>query len=156
MLGHALGWIYLAAFLVLSIVTDVLGLVVVPVLALARAWAEIDSRNPMFPGKVWAWRGDWLTLVWGNDEDGIGGPGRIPPTVFGAIKWAGLRNRSNNLRLLPGASLVLATDATSRQVGPFTIWTIDSFRQSVHVAGRHFGWLIVSGKKGDRSWPTIG
>lgn len=88
-----------------------LGLVLVPIMAATGFYYERDSlyyTDEKKPRRVLAWRGGWLTWLWGNEEDGIdgryfalngflsdGGP------LVRIIRWAALRNPVSNLRYVP-------------------------------------------------------
>ncbi len=96
---------YVALFILIQLVSLVLTLVGYPliaVLALFKLWhvyAYLDSA-PV----VYEWKGGKLTWLWGNNEDGIFGNG--PVTRRQAFYWSAVRNPCNNLRFVPGVSVV--------------------------------------------------
>jgi hypothetical protein len=101
--------LYLAVFLVLAII----GLVLLLPLSLLKAWRWRFTR--VFPDlrEVSAWRGGWLTWVWGNEEDGVTGPDWWLRRTKGskawlvAYRWSALRNPVNNLRFIRAINPVI-------------------------------------------------
>ena len=78
------------------------GWVVVPLLAIARAWHLGADRKYHWP---------WFAWIYDNEEDGV-----LPdwyrtehstwPLWLVALIWCGFRNSTNNLRYVPGVSKV--------------------------------------------------
>ena len=147
----ALGWLYWIIYQLLSGVVTAVGLVVIAPLAYFRCWEYVDGRNPLFPGrKVLSWKWRYATLLWCNDESGIGGPGR-----WDAYEWSAIRNSANNMRILPGASYLITGAPKVTHYGSFTVLT-DGWRQCVVIGKRKFGWLMnADSQAGWRSWPVI-
>ena len=152
----ALGWSYWIVYQLLAGPLWVLGWIIVPPLAICHAWEQVESTNPMFPGKVWTWKGGWLTLIWGNSEDGVV-QGRANPTVLASILWCCWRNPTNNMRLLPFASFLLDADPVVSPHGKVTVITAGWRQAVVWDSGWRIGWLLRPDfKRGWRSWPVIG
>lgn len=115
-----------------ALVLDIIGLVIMLPLAGFRLWRVRGSkvyRAPMVR-KVTAWRGGWLTWLWGNEEDGVTGPTwweqrtgvylwpeDVPKwrqclkMAWSAYRWSALRNPSNNMRFIPGINPVIRPEA---------------------------------------------
>jgi len=146
-------WVaYWAAYQLLSVPLVLAGFVVVPLLAACKAWTSRPSKSPMFPGIVTAWKFEPLTLPWGNDENGVdNGTG----SRWQAFVWSALRNPSNNMRLLPGASCY-SINPQFRDYGWGYTAIDEDGRWCVNIGGKKFGWLINrDAKKGWRSWPVF-
>lgn len=156
----ALGWIYWAAYQLLSLlVLTPLGMLVLGVMAPLRLWTRRESYMPAFPGEVWAWRGGWLTAVWGNEEDGIGGRHRIDPSPRAAWLWCAWRNSTSGMRLLPGAYFELPHPPHVRTTSDGYVATI-GWRQCRAFRFRgtpyRIGWMIDDdAQAGWRSWPIV-
>lgn len=107
-----------------AIVLNAIGLVLLLPLSACHAWRRRPSKvfpfapHAGFP--ITAWRGGWLTWLWGNEEDGVTGPQwwliRTGATVLpsnrwklarAAYRWSALRNPSNNMRFIPGVNPVI-------------------------------------------------
>jgi hypothetical protein len=91
---------YIALFALIQLVSLVLTLIGIPLvgfLSIYRDWEVV--------GKLIQWRGGALTWIWGNEENGIVGPG-MALTRWNAFYWSALRNPCNNLRFVPGVSKV--------------------------------------------------
>jgi len=147
------GWVlYWLAYQALSLPLVIIGFPVVGLLAAFKAWYVRDSKNPMFPGKVTAWKLEPITLVWGNDEDGVdNGTG----SRWKAFLWSACRNPTNNMRLFPGASCY-SINPRFRDYSWGYVAVDDDGRWCVNVHGLKFGWLINrDAKKGWRSWPVL-
>ena len=147
-----LGWVlYWLVYQVLSIPLTVLGVLPVVILASMKAWISRPSRNPLFLGKVvTAWKWEPWTLIWGNDEDGVSPDG----TRLGAIKWY-LRNPTNNMRLLPGASS-LAKSPKFKDFSWGYIAVDTDGRWCINIKGHKFGFLMNrDAKEGWRMWPVF-
>lgn len=99
-------------WLAYSSVAFVLWILGVPlVFALSRCRAWTPQRSGVYADQriVQAWRGGWLTWIWGNSEDGVTGAlwyrqreyakGKGDRTV--ALNWSAFRNPTNNLRFVP-------------------------------------------------------
>lgn len=102
------------AYLCISLPLTVIGIPICAVLAYTRAWHEVDS--PYFSKTVLAWRGGWLTWIFGNLEDGVTGPGwfhaehQSKSDRWLAFIWSAWRNPTNNLRFVPLLSFVIDPD----------------------------------------------
>ncbi len=146
----SLGWLYWIAYQLLAAVLGVAGLVVLIPFAMFQWWEVRPSRNPQFEGRaITAWRWGWLTMLWGNDEDGVSQDG----SRWGAYQWCALRNPVNNLRLIRGASFLV--DNTCRKtIYPWGYVATQGWRQCVFYRGIRFGWLIGEGI-GSRAWPVL-
>lgn len=84
----------------------------IPLLLLCGFYEERDSKyfteNDGTPRKILAWRGGWLTWLWGNEEDGIDGK-YFSATGFAAdksffmrvLQWSVMRNAVSNIRFIP-------------------------------------------------------
>jgi len=98
---------YVALFILIqlvSLVLTIIGYPLIAVLAMFELWT-IDPAYAKFPAPViFEWRGGKLTWLWSNDEDGIFGNG--PITRRQAFYWSAVRNPCNNLRFVPGVSVV--------------------------------------------------
>ena len=70
------------------------GIFIIAALAITGSWVE--SVPPQ-------WKGGWATWVWGNEEDGIFGPGAAH-TGWRAFYWSAYRNSVGNLRFVTGVS----------------------------------------------------
>lgn len=155
----ALGWLYWTVYQLLSLVVTLVGFPVVGILAACRCWTIRKSLHPMFPGPTWAWRGGWLTALWGNEEDGIGGPRNLAPTPWSAFVWCAWRNSANGLRLLPGASFVLPASPAVRYFRGGYVATVGWRQALAFTLGRstyRIGWMIDDdAQAGWRSWPIV-
>lgn len=156
----ALGWLYWAVYQALSLLVLMpIGWIVLGVMAPLRLWEIRRSLHPAWPGAVWAWRGRWLTAAWGNEEDGIGGRGRIAPDPWAAWLWCAWRNSTNGMRLLPLAYYVLERSPAVRYTRTGYVATV-GWRQcraftAFGITWR-IGWMIDDdAQKGWRSWPVI-
>lgn len=108
------------AYSSVALALDIVGLVLLALLSAAHAWgwraskvyrAEKGLPETGHMRAVSAWRGSWLTWLWGNEEDGVLGPrwwaerNGLPirwwPLAWQAYRWSALRNPSNNLRFIP-------------------------------------------------------
>lgn len=152
-------WIYWVLYQILSLFFTIIGFPVVAVLATLRAWKLRPSKSPMFPGHaVWAWRGSWLTFIWGNEEDGIAGPGIIP-TPYAAWHWSAYRNSANNMRLVPGASVTLTGPVTVKLRPWGSVITYGWRSCVIYSRGLNtyrFGWMLSpEANTGYRSWPVL-
>lgn len=97
--------IYIAVDLALTVI----GMVILLPMSLGRAWVFRPSK--VWPGSriVDAWRGGWLTWIWGNEEDGVAGADWYirEKALAGwavwriAYVWSAWRNSANNLRFVP-------------------------------------------------------
>jgi hypothetical protein len=151
-------WLYWLVYQLVNIPLMALGVPIVAVLAATRSYKMRFSRNPLFKGVlVTAWKFEPLTLVWGNDEDGVLPYGQFMldrDSRLRAFVWCAIRNPVNNLRLLPLASGVLPEDARFSKLGPLTIATSGPY-QAIHIGTRRFGWLVPPGaQRGWRTWPV--
>jgi hypothetical protein len=86
-----------ASIQLVSLVLAIIGIPVVGLLAYLYAWVPIAGK--------FQWRGGALTWIWGNEENGIVGPG-MALNRWNAFYWSAIRNPCNNLRFLPGISRV--------------------------------------------------
>jgi hypothetical protein len=120
-LASLLLWpLYLGLFIPLAL----LGVPLLAVLSLFRAWRYRLSQFPQFNETrnqypLAAWLGGRWTWLWGNEEDGVDGPDwwrdrmGIVPVVgklslrqrlvrsWAAYRWSAFRNPVNNLRFIP-------------------------------------------------------
>lgn len=134
-------------YLALALTLDVLGLVLLLPLSALRAWrfrgsmAFAADGSPLsdnwrtmedadVPRHITSWRGGWLTWLWGNEEDGVTGPGWWRERTLGgyslgppwyvralsAYRWSALRNPSNNLRFVPLINPVIRPEAIRARV----------------------------------------
>jgi hypothetical protein len=89
---------YIALFTLIqlvSLVLTVLGFFVIGFLAYFYAWQLVAGK--------FQWRGGLWTWLWGNEEDGIVGPG-MGLNRWNSYYWSALRNPCNNLRFVRGVS----------------------------------------------------
>jgi hypothetical protein len=118
------------AYSLVALALDILGLVWMLPACACHAWCVRGSLvYKSKPGEggaarvgqplmrlVTAWRGGWLTWLWGNEEDGVTGPHwwwnrtchgyarhNAPwwVSAWSAYRWSALRNPSNNMRFVP-------------------------------------------------------
>jgi hypothetical protein len=155
----ALGWLYWTVYQILSAVVMLVGFPVVGILAACRAWHIRESYLRAFPGPTWAWRGGWFTALWSNEEDGVGGMRRIPPTPWAAFVWCAWRNSANGMRLLPLAYFELPVSPAVRYTPGGYVATV-GWRQCRAFTFRgtpyRIGWMIDDdAQPGWRSWPVI-
>jgi hypothetical protein len=93
-----------AAIQLVSLVLTVIGIPIIALLAIAAVETTQERliKNPSLPTVVWGWpRPFW---IWSNSEDGVWGP--YPHSRWYAFYWTALRNPVNNLRFVPGISMV--------------------------------------------------
>lgn len=137
----ALGWLYWAAYQIVSLVLIAIGTFLVLPAALGERWHTRPSKNSFFaPRPVTAW--DWRILCpWDNEQDGVAGASwyrakyRYRKAWLNAYIWSVFRNGSNNMRRLPGAMFeVTATPDRWR--------SCKVFRAFGHVW--RIGWLIAA------------
>ena len=154
-----LGWAYWTVYQILSLGVSLSGIPLIALMAAIRLWEVRDGWLNIFPGrKVWAWKGGWLTALWGNDENGLADgtewanlPGPGPePTFKTAWYWAAWRNSANGMRLIPGACG--NTGPKSRKDYSWGHVVTAGWRQELCVGTRHFGWQL----DGNTCWPVIG
>jgi len=155
--------LYIAVALVLQLV----GLVILVPLCLTRAWVHRDSRvyaadgtprslYPMaLPYNVAAWRGGWLTWLWGNEEDGVYGPlwwqhrtgTYLSPSggwrhklrvAWSAYRWSALRNPANNMRFIPWINPAIVP----AHIQHIPVWTWPATSPSY---GSSLGWFCWQG-----------
>lgn len=161
-----LGWVYWFIYQILGIALLFAGIIPIYIMARLHLWYERDSKFWMFPNnKVTAWRGGWLTFIWGNEEDGVTGAqwfldqNADRPAWKNALIWAGVRNYADNMRLLPGASfLAKKADVTIKETATgyyaYTGWrscyVFKAFGKTYRI-----GWLLNNpATDGDRAWPV--
>jgi len=149
------GWLYWIAYQVIGLALMVIGWVLLIPFAALKLWYTIPSRNPMFADRaITAWRGGWLTLLWGNDENGVAPP---PATRWSSYVWTAWRNPANNMRLLPGASFFI--DSANLKIVSNSVGYVATcgWRQCIVYRGVRFGWLIPpDAATGWRAWPVVG
>lgn len=157
----AAGWVYWAVYQALGFfVLMPLGFVAVGVLAALQLWTYRPSLHPAWRDRsVWAWRGRWLTALWGNEEDGIGGRGGAIPEPWAAFVWCAWRNSTNGMRLLPLAYYELEHAPSVRYTAGGYLATV-GWRQCRAFTFRgtpyRIGWMIDDdAQAGWRSWPVI-
>lgn len=155
----AAGWLYWFVYQVLSIVLTLVGFPIVGALAALRLWTIRKSLHPAWPGYVYAWRGRWLTAVYSNEEDGIGGPRGRVPAPWRAFVWCAWRNSANGLRLLPLAYYELP-DAPAVRYTRGGYLATSGWRQcrafSAFGSVWRIGWMIDDdAQRGWRSWPIV-
>lgn len=155
----ALGWLYWLIYQAASLAVTLIGVPVVAVLCALRAWERRESYLYAFPGDVWAWKGGWLTVWFGNEEDGIGGRSRIDPQPWPAFVWCAWRNSANGMRLIPGAYFELPTSPAVRRFPGGYLATVGWRQCLAFTLGRstyRIGWMIDDdAQPGWRSWPVI-
>lgn len=100
-------------YTVVSLVLDLIGIVILLPLSLGHSAILRYSKvykAPRADGKpalVFAWKGSWLTWLWGNEEDGVNGAAWWANRTIGwplwlrMYVWSALRNPSNNIRFIP-------------------------------------------------------
>lgn len=88
-------WLLFVLIQLVSLALAIIGIPLIALLAYFYAWILVSGK--------FQWRGGWLTWLWGNEENGIVGPG-ISLNRWNAFKWSALRNPCNNLRFVPGIS----------------------------------------------------
>ena len=102
---------YVALFIAIQLAALLLAVVGLPICAVLAA-LTLETTQPReipppygsgIPQVVWGWpKPFWL---WSNGVDGVWGPGK-PHTRWQAFYWTALRNPVNNLRFVPGVSLI--------------------------------------------------
>lgn len=105
------------AYTLVDTVLDIVGLVLIPFLLLLPS---AGRKSRYFPYPIDVWPGGWLTWIWGNEEDGISGPGwwktrtntdlapgRSLAAMWADFRWSALRNPSNNIRFIPVVNPVI-------------------------------------------------
>ena len=96
------------AYSAVSLSLWMIGVPLVFALSRARAWRAVRSRVYADQRQILAWRGGWLTWIWGNEEDGVCGAEwyRALHADWNdrrqALMWSAFRNPTNNLRFVPG------------------------------------------------------
>lgn len=155
-----LGWLYWVVYQLLSLLATLIGIPLCYALATTRSWRLRDSKNQHYKRQVTAWKYEPLTLLWGNEEDGVTGAewfhkaNQTRTDVQIAFEWSALRNSANNMRLLPGAMAVLKkSDIIYRDTAHGFVATF-GWRQCIEWRGFRIGWRITkAAEDGDYTWP---
>jgi hypothetical protein len=153
-------WILYQAINIPLIILGLLILILPSVLGLTKVRL---SKNSMFPGTVRVWSLEFLNPIWGNDENGVDNSrpdsslleAGVPRSRGYCYYWSALRNPTNNLRLLPGASSYSSNPVFKGWSRVY--WAVDvDGKFCLNINGLKFGWLINWGAtKGYRSWPVL-
>lgn len=135
------------------------GLVLIPAMSLAEAWVDRPSRFPRW-GTIRAWKGGWVTWLWGNEEDGVTGAKWYRDLHSDwsdrkrAIFWSTFRNPSNNMRFIPLINPTLRPERirfkawTGRRLASDYTWigVHAGFRAFIKIAGKTYrfwiGWKL--------------
>lgn len=91
----------------------IIGFILVPLFTVLKLYEERDSKyftdkKTGLPRRILAWKGGWLTWLWGNEEDGIDGKhymgvgfGLDKPFFKRVFQWSAARNAVGNFRFVP-------------------------------------------------------
>lgn len=144
LLAHTLGY-----------VAQVVGVVVVPVMAALRLYqpgASIRGKT------ILVWTLAWVELVYGNPEDGLdGGPTYMPASsqLWRIICWSAFRNKASGLRFLGSPfsfgiirSAVKGIGTDGNLYRPLTDYQKQSRQWSLAWQGSYAGlWVVARGKQ---------
>lgn len=99
---------YLAFILFISIPADIIGLFLVPPMALLNKYTTKKEISIINGREILNWKYKFM-YIWSNQEDGLDGAEeyRDKPLWFRIIYWAVVRNSSSNLRFVPYISVKL-------------------------------------------------
>lgn len=122
------------AYTAAALALDVIGLVILLPLSATHAWksrqSKVYGREFRKPTMLMAWRGGWLTWLWGNEEDGVTGPiwwglqNAGKPLWLVAYRWSALRNASNNMRFIPVINPVIDPERIRWSMGGGHSWEV--------------------------------
>lgn len=95
-------WLWFVLVQIIAFLGSAAGIVFLMPLAACRLWVSRPSKE--YPYSVLAWRGGWLTYLWGNEEDGVTGAVFYQTFIkndrLRAYVWSAWRNSFNNWRFV--------------------------------------------------------
>lgn len=107
----------------------IIGLLLLPVPCLLRAWRDSADSSIKDKRKIDEWKWSWLNYIYGNPEDGVSGKyalvwagGNLVPYLptapdwWRAFRWSALRNSVDNLKYVFSRPLDNGKD------GPIIYW----------------------------------
>jgi hypothetical protein len=129
----ALAIAWLVPYTLLNVLTDLLGLIVVPICLAGNLVVTRESRY--LPITITTWSAAWAWL-WGNEEDGIAAPWYIAanprwPLWLTRFTWSAIRNRSNNLQRVKYLNCLVLPSQIHCTVWSWGFWC----RQGLYAGG---------------------